>query len=109
MRTARKTRMWARWTLVVLLAFAVLGSVTTAMNRPAATTRVEEAGRAAGDTAEFIVSGALFVLALAWALKGRASAAEIAKAKVSREQELRELQGANEPGERDRADRGYAR
>ena len=103
-----KTPQWARWTLVVWLGFAVLGSVTTSSSRPAATTRVEETGRAASDAAELIAAVALFGLALTWTLKGRATVREIA-AKVSRERELLELQGANEPGERDRADRGYGR
>jgi hypothetical protein len=73
------------------------------MNRPAATTRIEEEGNSAGDLAGLIVGVGLFGLALRWALKGRATAREIAVAKVSRERELLELQGANEPGERDRA------
>jgi hypothetical protein len=109
MRAAKKTRMWARWTLVVWLGLAVLGVVTTAMNRPAATTRVEVERNSAGDLAELIVSVGLFGLALTWALKGRATVREITVAKVSRERELLELQGANEPGERDRADSGYGR
>jgi hypothetical protein len=92
MKPLKETRQWARWTLVGFLGLAGVGSAVNGTG--------------------YIPIG-LFVVALIWAFRGRhGRVAEVAATKSRCEQErleLREMQGLNEPGERDRADRGYGR
>lgn len=90
MTNPKGTRPWARWATVGLLSFVMIGGLM-------------------GGAVPGLGGVVLFSLALTWAWRSRAAAPSAQQRAAAAERNLLEMQGANEPGERDRTDKGYGR